>query len=321
MPGWGTNQFQFIPPPAPGFQPQPTWGGSDYYRAHAGNADPAWYNHAWRHLRENRGYLGVGMHEARRYHRQAYGSTRMSSMLPEEIGHAAAYEAYRTWMHNSYMYEPLGGDRERQREGLIGLAAAEVVRLMQTIGRDLDLYACTSAVNASASTASHLFDEFGDEDDYYHHSRRGSYGGYDDPYINDDPLLYHRRRSISHSRRRAHSFIGNSSMIMPGSHGMMDPTYGAGYPTYMPSSYPMGGYGHAQSYVAPVMVPTTYEPLRHRRSSVSLVPTITYPTAGPVPPIVVSTASSSRSKRHRRSRSSDPSMRLEYPGYSTSARF
>lgn len=46
-------------------------------------------------------------------------------MLPAEIGHAAAYEAYRTWIHNSSMYEPLSGDTERQREGLIGLAVAE----------------------------------------------------------------------------------------------------------------------------------------------------------------------------------------------------
>jgi hypothetical protein len=46
-------------------------------------------------------------------------------MLPAEIGHAAAYEAYRTWMHNSSIYEPLSGDIERQRDGLIGLAIAE----------------------------------------------------------------------------------------------------------------------------------------------------------------------------------------------------
>lgn len=46
-------------------------------------------------------------------------------MRPTEIGHAAAYEAYRTWIHNSSIYEPLSGDLERQREGLIGLAIAE----------------------------------------------------------------------------------------------------------------------------------------------------------------------------------------------------
>ena len=38
----------------------------------------ALFDHAWRYVRENRGrgsgYLGVGMHEARRYHRRAYGS-------------------------------------------------------------------------------------------------------------------------------------------------------------------------------------------------------------------------------------------------------
>jgi hypothetical protein len=49
----------------------------------------------------------------------------LSRMLPEDIGHAAAYEAYRTWIHNSSIYEPLSGDIARQREGLIGLAIAE----------------------------------------------------------------------------------------------------------------------------------------------------------------------------------------------------
>lgn len=51
-------------------------------------------------------------------------------MLPEEIGHAAAYEAYRTWIHNSSIYEPLSGDIERQREGLIGLAVAEGIAML-----------------------------------------------------------------------------------------------------------------------------------------------------------------------------------------------
>jgi hypothetical protein len=43
-------------------------------------------------------------------------------MGPSEIGHAAAYEAYRTCRT---MYEMLGPDIERQRERLIGLAVAE----------------------------------------------------------------------------------------------------------------------------------------------------------------------------------------------------
>jgi hypothetical protein len=84
------------------------------------------------------------MHEAKQWHRRAYGGLvsvlasskrckrllnieqgEVNQMLPEQIGHAAAYEAYRTWVHNSSMYEPLSGDVERQREGLIGLAVAE----------------------------------------------------------------------------------------------------------------------------------------------------------------------------------------------------
>ena len=99
-------------------------------------------------------------------------------MSPDEIGYAAAYEAYRTWIHNSSIYEPLGGDPERQREALIGLSAAEGLsfgfivlgcladmsmivasRLMQSVGRDLDYYGRTTAVDAAASTASNLFDE------------------------------------------------------------------------------------------------------------------------------------------------------------------
>ena len=51
--------------------------------------------------------------------------TPLSQLLPRDIGAAAAYEAYRTWKYNSFLYEPLSADRERQREGLIGMAIAE----------------------------------------------------------------------------------------------------------------------------------------------------------------------------------------------------
>jgi hypothetical protein len=46
-------------------------------------------------------------------------------MTPEEIGHAAAYEAYRTWIHNQNMQQHFHDDIERQREALTGLAVAE----------------------------------------------------------------------------------------------------------------------------------------------------------------------------------------------------
>lgn len=49
----------------------------------------------------------------------------LTQLLPQDIGAAAAYEAYRMWKHNSFLYEPLSADRERQREGLIGTAIAE----------------------------------------------------------------------------------------------------------------------------------------------------------------------------------------------------
>lgn len=47
-------------------------------------------------------------------------------MPPNEIGAAAAYEVFRTWRyHYGIIAQPLSGDRERQREALIGLAVGE----------------------------------------------------------------------------------------------------------------------------------------------------------------------------------------------------
>ncbi|KAK0438702.1 uncharacterized protein EV420DRAFT_1644631 [Desarmillaria tabescens] len=181
-PGWGSNQFHFGAPPAPTFQPQPSWGGIDYYRAHALNqADPAHstnslspstspslrhlFDNAWNRVRDfssNSGGLGVGIHEARHWHSRAYGGLgtfqgELNQMLPQEIGHAAAYEAYRTWIHNSSIYEPLSGDFERQREALIGLAVAECSRLLSYTSRGMDNYARSAAADAAAMTASIIF--------------------------------------------------------------------------------------------------------------------------------------------------------------------
>jgi hypothetical protein len=50
----------------------------------------------------------------------------LSQLLPADIGVAAAYEAYRYWKHhNRILFEPLGGEIEREKEGLVGLAIAE----------------------------------------------------------------------------------------------------------------------------------------------------------------------------------------------------
>jgi len=94
------------------------------------------------------GIGGVGKHEAKIFHHRAYGglvchpsiSTRpcvfhveaqgeITHMLPQEVGPAAAYEAYRQLKYGSGMYQFLYGDYERQREALRGLAIAEGMTL------------------------------------------------------------------------------------------------------------------------------------------------------------------------------------------------
>ena len=48
------------------------------------------------------------------------------TMLPSEVGAAAAYEAWRNWKHHYGVYgQPIADDRERQRDALIGLATSE----------------------------------------------------------------------------------------------------------------------------------------------------------------------------------------------------
>ncbi|ESK92952.1 hypothetical protein Moror_9025 [Moniliophthora roreri MCA 2997] len=163
-PNWGTNRFQFGAPPAPSFHPQPSWGGIDFYRAHAPSPDLSLYDHAWNRVRDIRDYrpsgsFGVGIHEARHWHQRAYGGLgHLAQMLPNQIGHAAAYEAYRSWIHHrSTLYEPLSGDVERQREGLIGLAVAEATKLLQYLPQSMDPYTRRTAAEAAAATASQLF--------------------------------------------------------------------------------------------------------------------------------------------------------------------
>jgi len=192
---------------------------------------------------------GVGMNEARHWHRRAYGGLgNTTQMLPAEIGHAAAYEAYRTWIHNSSIYEPLSGDIERQREGLIGLAIAEATRLLQFGGRSRDHYSRMEASDAAAATASIIFHQsqsraFDDMDGAYRsRSRAGSFSGYGgasayaggspymggghspytassgypmsspgDPYAFDNQVLYPSRHGRHRSRSRSRSRRHSSS--------------------------------------------------------------------------------------------------------------
>lgn len=88
--------------------------------------------------------LGVGANEARTWHRRAFGGLvhnhhtcqplaylcrifkgKLHHMSPKEIGYAAAYEAYRFWIHHKSIQKPLGGNSSKHKEALIGLAVAE----------------------------------------------------------------------------------------------------------------------------------------------------------------------------------------------------
>ncbi|KAF5389478.1 hypothetical protein D9757_004349 [Collybiopsis confluens] len=261
-PGWGTSQFAFDTPPAPSFQPQPSWGGWDFYRAHAGpspdplamyydkgpvdlNAyhdddDRSLFNSAWNRVRDHNysNYQsspgGVGVHEARHWHNRAYGGLgELNHMLPPEIGHAASYEAYRKWIHHHRsMYEPLSADFDRQREALIGLAVAETTMLLQYTTRGNDPYTRRAAAEAAAATASHIFFWSRDHDDYDLESRgrsSSSYGAgssFGDPYAHDRDVMYSRQRP--RSRSPYHYPLDERSPVSPISM-MHNSSYGSSY--------------------------------------------------------------------------------------------
>ncbi|KAI5889747.1 uncharacterized protein SCHCODRAFT_02635496 [Schizophyllum commune H4-8] len=215
--GWGTNQYQFGPPPTPGFQPQPSWGGLDFYRAHALSPDESLYRHAYETVRAPIPGLGVGLHEARHWHRRAYGGlVDPLSLTPDELGYASAYEAYRVWIHNADIVQPISGDPERQREAMIGLAVAEAARALQYSGRVWDTYSRNRAADAAAATAAIIYDQVADdmEDEYEYggrraRSRRGSVASIGSSYADDyDPYQQdfrarprRRHRSVSGVRR------------------------------------------------------------------------------------------------------------------------
>ncbi|KAI0645489.1 hypothetical protein C8Q79DRAFT_1010443 [Trametes meyenii] len=248
MPGWGTSQFQFGAPPQPPFQPQPSWRGYDFYNAHAINPDPSLYDSIMTRLRDVLG-MGVGHHEARHWHRRVYsGLVPLSELLPADIGAAAAYEAYRTWKYNSFLYEPLSADRERQREGLIGMAIAETQRLWQYSGRPLDTYGLRSACEASASAAHVLADKL-----FGWTSGGGIGGGYASSYSSSSADAYAYDDPYRHGRSRHNSFSA-PTVVRVGAPPYNDPLaspYGmGGSPMPIPGAQPMPIPGTAGSYGA-----------------------------------------------------------------------
>ncbi|KAG2153661.1 uncharacterized protein EDB93DRAFT_1248563 [Suillus bovinus] len=157
---WDKKELRFGRPPSIQFQPQPSWGGYDYFRAHAPHIDPTIFNQVYSKLSSaNITPVGTGINEARTWHRWVYGGLCAINVLTsQEIGYASAYEAYRVWIHNNVLYEPLCAEIERQREAYIGLAIAEAIK-MYIISGLADADGCMPACEAAAATASHIFDE------------------------------------------------------------------------------------------------------------------------------------------------------------------
>jgi hypothetical protein len=255
----------------------------------------------------------VGLHEARHWHRRAYGGlSDVSHLQPTEIGHAAAYEAYRTWIHNSSIYEPLHGDAERQREGLIGLAVAEATRLLQYLGRPVDHYARTAASDAAAGTASIMFYQSRDSEDYddryrsrsRSRHRHGSFSNSSyspDPYAYDDALYSHhhggehsRPRHRSHSRHRPRSHSRGPPSMMYGTPGGGVPIPGTSmHGGMLPGGYGAPSYGSNGSYGS-YGAPGGQMPMQMGGPYSTMAPS--YVTSGGMP---MSVPGMSHSHRHR----------------------
>jgi hypothetical protein len=96
-------------------------------------------------------------------------------MSATQLGAAAAYEAYRTWVHNDNLYDSIDGRDELQREALCGLAVAEgklslsitvfrrlilliATRLWHSVQNRMDRVGLQTACEVAAATASLTFD-------------------------------------------------------------------------------------------------------------------------------------------------------------------
>ncbi|KAJ7675113.1 hypothetical protein B0H17DRAFT_1081840 [Mycena rosella] len=363
VPGWGTNQFQFGQPPAPTYQPQPNWGGMDYYNAHAVNPDSSLYDHAWNRVRQYSGSSmeqgpGVGMHEAKHWHRRAYGGLgELGQMPPTEIGHAAAYEAYRTWTQNSSLHEPLAAmSKDKERVSLVSRSRkVGPSRLLQFSNRSMDNYARMAASDSAAATASIIFYHNRDRDDdggYRSRSRsrsRNRHGSFasssyedsyaPDPYASDpyasDHLSSSYPRHRSQSRHRSHSpmmqfpgtqMAGSGSMTgsnvgpIPsgGAYGAPAPYPGSAMPMQIPSYGGAAGMPMAHSMsYAPVQYPQN-APVQYPRMQYAQPGQYMMPRAVVAPQPQTIIISGSGHRKHRSKKSSKRSRSIDYPRHSSS---
>jgi hypothetical protein len=71
-------------------------------------------------------------------------------MMPQEIGYAAAYEAYRQIKYSTNVYQNLYTDYERQREAMRALAIAEGMSLSRSTPLSLMTHVVTALSKPSA---------------------------------------------------------------------------------------------------------------------------------------------------------------------------
>jgi len=193
----------------------------DYYRAHAAYDDPGLFQSVMGRLAVA---IGSGFHEARHWHRRVYsGQVNPAQVLPTELGSAAAYEAYRHWKYNHPLYESLDGDRERERDAMMGMAVAEATHLWQYTGRPFDNIGLRETCETAAATASQIADRvLGHDGDYSDYDAKYSQSGYDQP-------DYHRSR---YDDGHAHGHRGQRTLRRWSSANSMNGAYLSGVPAY-----------------------------------------------------------------------------------------
>jgi len=241
---WGTSQYQFPSPPSVSYMPQAGWGSRDFYNAHAswssGSADSSVYDYVWSKMKGMVGISGMGREEAQFWHRQIYsGLVNLNTVLPSDIGGAAAQEALRFFEHQNFNSH-FSYDTEREREAVMGLAIAEATKLWSYAGRPADRWGRLEACEIAAATARRLLRNRYDPLGFSFRRRRGSHNGM---YGGDDLDMYHhhamqRRRSSSSYHYRpsaqallsARPYVGghNLALAIPGN---AYSTYGNGYAT------------------------------------------------------------------------------------------
>ncbi|KAG8718079.1 hypothetical protein FRC09_013208 [Ceratobasidium sp. 395] len=270
---WGTNDYVFDSPPAPRYQPQPQWRGSDYYRAHNdGIQDSSMFDYVWNRMK-SRMTSTVSRREAQSWHRRVYGGiTDVATMMPTEIGAAAGYEAWRFWDHHRGIYrQPLMDDRERESEALVGLAVGEAEKLWTYTSRRGDQYGKREALETAAAVAMKLY-----------HKGKGSFPKttrFEQPYEQEPYLMPDSRYPRTPRHRRSSSSSPYDGYTSSGgdysdyerdrrSEYGRSPHVGFGTPSVMSSALPgsgipmSGSYGRrrasSSSYHTRPPIPSTY---------------------------------------------------------------